>query len=423
MSFFYLTPVKGDMPVYLLEIIITNRLKYLKDIIKGKESIYNEYLVEGGIYDNVGHFILCTLGILGNNYGFSKFLLQAEVELFKRRLESLSAYDLRCFSKRLLKALRKLERTAPFIEPLQVLCQHLILRNLVHHIGQYHDNNCCTYNIKIKFNHCLQLVAKRQVELRNGIAHIPCSKWKSYLITLFNNQLKYRLRNIDLTVLNNDVRIIDLLYKFKDQFNCFNNDCKSKVLMSKDVDLASKFFPPCMLNLHQYLRQKHRLSHMQRFYYSLYLKDIGMPVEEAIDFWRMEYKKMPNGSHSCGHTWDKDERKFIYGIRHLYGLEGGRKIYTSVDCQRIQNENYASSEGGCPFKSFESHRMREILESDSNEVVLSQINELKEHKQYVPACQLYLKKKFTKNVDSIFEHSFNFTPLKFYEIASKAHCN
>lgn len=127
MSFFYLKPVTGDIPVHLLETIVTQRLSYLKVIINENSCVYNEYVIEGSLYDNVGHFMLCIVTILGENTGFSQFLLKAELELFKRRIYALSAYDMRGLAKKLLRSIRKQVNAPEFINPLELLCQRLIL--------------------------------------------------------------------------------------------------------------------------------------------------------------------------------------------------------------------------------------------------------------------------------------------------------
>ncbi|XP_068627069.1 DNA primase large subunit-like [Battus philenor] len=414
MSFFYLSPIKGDMPLYLLETIITKRIEYLKSILRQEEAFYSEYMVEGGIFDNVGYFMLCILSILNNKDEFTRFILHSEKELFKLRLRSLSAYDLRCFSKKLLRAIRKLNTTPTYIKPLQVLCQHLMLRELAHHVGQTHDDNCCMYSIPMKFQYCLQLIAARQVEITNGIARIACCKWKYFLIQLFHTQLKYRLQNTNLTNLRNDMRVMDLLGRLKEQL--FNLTYHPRLeLKSTEVDQASTYFPPCMLNLHKNLRQKHRMSHIHRFNYSLFLKDIGMPIEEAISFWKTEYKK-PSEAHSCCHNWDNDEKKFVYGIRHLYGLEGSRKTYTSVNCQKVQSSECSISEGGCPFKTFDSNTLLKLLNVNNNEILCLQINELRIQKKYISACQMYMQNKYRNNV-LYTDYSFNFSPIKFFRNA------
>lgn len=418
MSFFYLKPVIGNIPVHLLETIVTQRSDYLKVIFNGNSCVYNEYVVEGSLYDNVGHFMLCIVAILGENTGFTQFLLKAELELFKRRLYALSAYDFRCLAKKLLRSIRKQDYVPDFINPLRLLCQYLTIKKIAHHVCLQHFNECVTHTISLNFKHCLSLVAKRQVELKNGMVSLPCGKWKEYLTHLFLTNLKHRINTTKLEPLKNDPRLIELLNKFKKELFPFVTKSTTDILLSNEVDIVSKVFPPCMLNLHQNLRKRHRLSHSQRFYYSLFLKDIGMPVEEAVDFWKAEYGQSPNGSHNCCHQWERDEKKYLYGIRHMYGLEGRRKSYTSVSCQRIQSSDTSCNEGGCPFKSFDNLQTLLLQNNRScTDTLLSKINELKKSHQYSKACILYLK-SFQPNCDNL---SYNLTPVKYYNVASN--CN
>ncbi|CAH0399042.1 unnamed protein product [Chilo suppressalis] len=422
MSFFYLTAVKGDIPSHLLETIAFERLHSLKEILNTNKLYYNEYLVEGGIYDNVGHFLVCILTILCKNIELKRFLLKTECILFKRRLDSLSAYELRYFAKRLLRSIKKYQHCTDFIEPLKISCEHLILKDVAHHIClESHKFDCKVHNICLNFKYCLPLVAKREVELKNGVAFIPCSKWKQFLTILFFMNLSQRLNKTNVEVLVSDPRILDLLDKLKGQINpLLRINHSRQVLYSTQVDKQSQNFPPCMLNLHQQLRKRHRLPHTQRFYYSLFLKDIGMPVDEAVNFWRTEYQQMPNGTHSCCHNWEKDEKKFVYGIRHMYGLEGCRKSYSSVNCHRIQSEDNSCNAVGCPFKIFEHERMLHILNMDSTEPILSQIYELKSRYNYTAACMKYMQSKHLvmKTKCDIENATFNFTPVKFYDNAS-----
>lgn len=420
MSFFYLSPVKGDMPIYLLETIVFKRIEFLTAINEGGATVFNEYVMEGSVYDNIGHFMLCIGMILNEDKSFKQFFVKAELELFKLRLAALATYDLRSFAKKLLRHIKKYESRPVFFEPLEVLCRHLMLKDIAQHITTSHDSSCFIYNVKINFKHCLPFIAKRQVEISNGIATIPCCKWKQYLLLLFDNNLQRKVNEVNLEALKHDPRITELIAKIKKQNYAFTLTNKApNILLSKDVDSRSKLFPLCMLNLHRNLRNKHRLSHEQRFHYSLFLKDIGMPVEEAIDFWRAEYRQAPNGSHSCCHNWEKDEKKYLYGIRHMYGLEGAQKCYSSVSCERIQGISNACSEGGCPFKSFDSDKMLKLFDSKCLESqITSQINILKEKRQFASACQFYMRERFPMNpmvnCDNI---SYNFTPVKYYEIA------
>nr|XP_034828481.1 DNA primase large subunit-like [Maniola hyperantus] len=416
MSFFYLAAVKGDMPVHLLETVVTKRLEYLKAIIKSQGNAYNEYVVEGSVYDVVGHYMLCIVAILEDREEFTQLVIRGEDILFRRRLKALLAYDLRSFAKKLLRVIRKLRAEVYFLTPLRILCQHLMLRDMAHHICSVCCENCSLHSFKVDFKHCLAFVAKRQVTLRKGSALIPCSKWNTYLIQLFNTNLKHRLYKTDLDSLRNDPRITDLHRKVGKDCSPLNRHNIS-ILKSEEVDATSRQFPPCMLNLHQHLRKKHRLTHDQRFYYSLFLKDLGMPVEEAVIFWRKEYQQVPSAKSACCHSWAKDEKKFVYGIRHMYGLEGGRKEYSCRSCHQIQHSDTTHSEGGCPFKSFDDNKMEQILNIPKTDPVLSQIRQLKSQEKYTSACMKYLQhrlpNKSSHNMpcDNI---NFNFTPVKYY---------
>nr|XP_026498497.1 DNA primase large subunit-like [Vanessa tameamea] len=410
MSFFYLTPVKGDLPIYLLENIVIKRLDFLKSVIKKQNIVYNEYVVEGSVYDTVGHYMLCIIVILEGNSEFTQFFIKAEESLFIHRLKTLAAYDLRCFAKKLLRIIRKHPIDLNFLNSLRSLCRHLILKHVVQHIcSDTCVENCSLHSIKVYFKHCLTFIAKRQVEVKHGIAYIPCSKWKTYLIQLFKDNLRNRLSQTNLDSLHNDPRITDFRRLVRKEIPILNNS-ENNILTSNEVDNCSKNFPPCMLNFHQSLRNKHRLSHNQRFSYSLFLKDIGMPVEEAVKFWRNEYQQVPNGKHKCCHSWKNDEKKFIYGIRHLYGLEGGKKNYSSGNCLRLQG----FTEGSCPFKTFDSEAILHLLDIKKTDSSWSQMKKLQEQHQYTCACKLYFQKRFHRVSNNVCDSNLNFSPVKYY---------
>ena len=85
--------------------------------------------------------------------------------------------------------------------------------------------------------------------------------------------------------------------------------CESDCVFSFNfsLQLSKTSFPLCMQQLHQAFRQNHHLRHWGRMQYGLFLKGIGLSLDEALRFWRTEFlKKM-----------DPD-KVIIYPIRIVY---------------------------------------------------------------------------------------------------------
>lgn len=64
------------------------------------------------------------------------------------------------------------------------------------------------------------------------------------------------------------------------------------------IDGLSKHFPLCMQNLHRELRKNSHLKHYGRLQYTLFLKGIGLSLQECIVFWRKAFKLIADGKHT-----------------------------------------------------------------------------------------------------------------------------
>ena len=244
--------------------------------------------------------------------------------------------------KEILEASNPLPKYYKFLQSLVIVCQKFSQCDWANHLfGGEHFHSCEAYCIEVPFTMCLPMMQKREVEIKQGIATIPCGKWQPFLVCMFQIHLQFGLDQLrtsgilEAALQDNRVQYLTEVYRGSSGLFTQRNDgvCSLK---AQDIDTESNLFPPCMATLHKILRQRHRLSHDARFHYSLFLKDIGLPLNEATEFWRKEYMQPHTGCTSCSHSWQKDGKRYMYGIRHLYGLEGGRKNYKTPCCQQIQ---------------------------------------------------------------------------------------
>ncbi len=187
------------------------------------------------------------------------------------------------------------------------------------------------------------LVKTRNVALLEGLAIVYCSQWRFALEELFKQHYYVGLSVMENTcaeIVSQEVQwtlamdTLDVMYRtyMKRKPSLKRN----QVITARHIDAEQKYFPPCMWLLLAVLRARHRLTYQWRYKFALFLKDIGLSVEENIKFWENEYSKSCSSDSSCKHTWGNDAGKYVYSTRHIYGLEGKKKIQKSKDCGFIQ---------------------------------------------------------------------------------------
>lgn len=188
---------------------------------------------------------------------------------------------------------------------------------------------------------CLKMVAKRELQLEKGNVLTPCGKWKQFLHCFaedfyLNEVFKMKSSPMIKEFMSDD-RLIEIKKEVVRIFYSNSQHSTSKeTIRPDDIKELHKLFPPCMANLYNNLKKNHRLSHYARFNFSLFLKDIGMSLNDSIAFWKSEYSQPSKCAGKCSHSWQKDSAKYTYSIRHLYGLEGKRANYRAPSCYKIQ---------------------------------------------------------------------------------------
>lgn len=83
-------------------------------------------------------------------------------------------------------------------------------------------------------------------------------------------------------------------------------------VVSKNFKLAATSFPLCMKNIHNRLRRDHHLRHGARMQYGLFLKAVGMTLEDALLFWRTEFSKKMDSDKVCQEEFYLFRREFVF---------------------------------------------------------------------------------------------------------------
>lgn len=109
-----------------------------------------------------------------------------------------------------------------------------------------------------------------------------------------------------------------------------------------------------MRTLHEALNANNHLKNSGRMQYGLFLKGIGVTIEDALRFWKDAFSKKTDGV-----AFDK---KYSYHIRHYFGKEGRRINYTPYGCQKIISSSVGPGEyHGCPFRHMDRDSLSQKL--------------------------------------------------------------
>lgn len=154
-----------------------------------------------------------------------------------------------------------------------------------------------------------ELVERRQCLLKKGKAYVHVREQQNMVVNEFARQLESNLELAArfLPQLDEDNRISPILHHLSQSFvapDAGYSESSSigdiTVPTAASIDGLSQHFPLCMQNLHRELRKNSHLKHYGRLQYTLFLKGIGLSLQECILFWRKSFKLITDGK--CGRT-------------------------------------------------------------------------------------------------------------------------
>lgn len=247
---------------------------------------------------------------------------------------------------------------------------------------------------KVSFLAVLDLVRYRKCILKGGFAYVSSVDFIS-IIGNHHQQFIEKGLTAHLKILpefENDERIVRIIKGLHTSY------VGKDYTVNKDADvpiesldqLSLKSFPPCQRMCHDALRSTHHLKYFGRLQYGLFLKGIGVTLEDSLRFWREEFTKTIEP--------DKFEKKYAYGIRYNYGKEGSRTNWSPYSCIKIITTAAGTQDTcGCPFKLWDPITMRAKLTSYGvNQVDVQEVISYATKQHYQLACGRYFE--LTHNV-------------------------
>ncbi|KAK4203070.1 eukaryotic and archaeal DNA primase, large subunit-domain-containing protein [Triangularia verruculosa] len=248
---------------------------------------------------------------------------------------------------------------------------------------------------KVDWERVPDLIEHRKVFVKRGKAYVPSREQQSMVMTEFNSRLE---KALELTAralprLDEDDRLTPILNHLSKNFiapdSVYTNSSSAiegAEISARNIDNLSQHFPMCMQHLHRTLRRDSKLRHFGRLQYTLFLKGIGLNLEECLVFWRSSFNKMSD---------DEFNKGYRYNVRHVYGDVGGDSNrrsggYSPYSCQKILTE-HAPGNGeahGCPYRHFDEQNLMALLEGVgiNDKVVLQGVRDDKQKQKFHMAC-------------------------------------
>jgi len=248
---------------------------------------------------------------------------------------------------------------------------------------------------KVDWTRVPELVEHRTALLRKGKAYVPMREQMSMIMTEFTDRLE---KGLELTAralprLDEDDRLTPILNHLSKNFATpdatFSESDASLAgapITAANIDTLSQHFPLCMKHLHTELRKNSHLKHYGRLQYTLFLKGIGLTLEDCLIFWRQAFNKI---------TDDTFNKEYRYNVRHAYGDVGGDanrrgRGYSPYSCQKILTEHPPGTgeAHGCPYRHFSVDNLTSMLQATGihDRDVLRGVKEDVEKKRFHIAC-------------------------------------
>ena len=224
--------------------------------------------------------------------------------------------------------------------------------------------NSASLFYRVPFEEAFELVKERRVYLQAGWAYISRANLVHIVLSQYRAALSHHLATTfrflqsAASPSTSDERIAPLLSSLaKQSLGPQYKAVSIEGQITKDqlpALAASPSFPLCMSSSYAALKREHHLKHGGRTQLGLFLKGIGLSLNDALLFWKQSMaRKTPA---------DKFDKEYAYNIRHVYGKEGKRVSLGGYGCVKIiQAQPSVDDHHGCPFRHERQEDLRLVL--------------------------------------------------------------
>lgn len=406
---FYNDPSKLDfyLPLDELEHATLDRFSMLNALsidrndegLKGKSGIHNR----AELHRDLGSHYLLRYAFCGTDENRQWFVEQ-EKRLFVERLKALSINDIATLLRKndqYFKDYKRIEDPERDLVSPKTDTQDI---NTINYTGPRAAPLPITSYFRIPFEDALFLIRTKSVFLSHGYAIVNFkdiitiigSKFRSALSKAMNDTFRYyQEMKPKLARFSEVLEFASKKLSFVENTNVYAND--TEVTHIADIEsLCQTSYPLCMRRLHKALVKNNHLRFYGRLQYALFLKGLGVPLDELLAFWRSKFSHYVQSETKL--------RPYLYSISHMYGKEGKGTDYSPYGCIKIGSLNVMTGEHhGCPF-NVDQHSMEVLNQELLSELGVSQqdadeIMDLCYSHQYQLACGKYFKVKHPDTVD------------------------
>lgn len=259
----------------------------------------------------------------------------------------------------------------------------------------------------VPFEDVVELVRHRRVFLKGGKAFVPAEQLGVLVVgafraalskaaTLTARQWAARTAGEEAERLAPIVEALSMSYLGSD-FSA-GGEGGAGFALADLAAAAEASFPLCMRNLTAHLKEDHHLRHAGRMQLGLFLKGVGLNLEDAMQFWRSEFCRKI--------TPEQFEKQYSYNIRHNYGREGKRQDYTPYSCLKICSATPGAGEHhGCPYRTFNEDSLRAALRAMKlPSAAVDEALEKAKNRHYQIACGVTFAAKHGRVLDEGVQH-------------------